>query len=142
MLRIRHISTGRRNRFAQRRLLNVCVIENIWPGELALLGGAISQVFGYCLGMNSETSVQHSPASWRRRALELAAIITSILLSFFLEDLRQENEEIEKKDELVQDLAIVVSEDLRQIELARDPRGFFVLYRNVARRQSLPGMRI
>ena len=38
---------------------------------------------------------------------------------FFLEDLRQENEEIEKKDELVQDLAIVVSEDLRQIEALR-----------------------
>lgn len=67
----------------------------------------------------SENAARFGPVSWRRRALELAAIITSILLSFFLEDLRQENEEIEKKDELVQDLAIVVSEDLRQIEALR-----------------------
>ena len=69
--------------------------------------------------MMSENAARFGPVSWRRRALELAAIITSILLSFFLEDLRQENEEIEKKDELVQDLAIVVSEDLRQIEALR-----------------------
>ena len=56
---------------------------------------------------------------WPRRAVELFAIIASILLSFFLEDLRQENEEAEKKDELVQDLAIVVYEDLKQIDALR-----------------------
>ena len=65
--------------------------------------------------MNSEITSGGEITNWRRRAIELLAIVTSILLSFFLEDLRQEQEEIEKKNDLVQDLAIVVTEDLKQI---------------------------
>ena len=52
---------------------------------------------------------------WKRRILEGLFIVFSILISFFLEDIRQENEEIEKKNELVADLAIVVEEDQMQI---------------------------
>ena len=65
--------------------------------------------------------ITHSPqnTSWRRSSVELVAIVISILLSFFLEDLRQEKEEIAKKDELVQDLSIVVTEDLKQIKALR-----------------------
>ena len=47
--------------------------------------------------MNSEITSGGEITNWRRRAIELLAIVTSILLSFFLEDLRQEQEEIEKK---------------------------------------------
>tara|TARA_B100000963_G_scaffold350568_1_gene360983 strand:+ start:26 stop:763 length:738 start_codon:yes stop_codon:yes gene_type:complete len=69
--------------------------------------------------MNSEITSGGEITNWRRRAIELLAIVTSILLSFFLEDLRQEQEEIEKKNDLVQDLAIVVTEDLKQIQALR-----------------------
>ena len=41
-------------------------------------------------------------------------------MSFFLEDLRQENEEVEKKNELVSDLSIVINEDLKQIQALQE----------------------
>tara|TARA_S200000501_G_scaffold180215_1_gene169602 strand:- start:331 stop:1005 length:675 start_codon:yes stop_codon:yes gene_type:complete len=50
----------------------------------------------------------------------LIAIVASILVSFFLEDLRQKNEEVEKKNELVSDLSIVISEDLKQIQALQE----------------------
>tara|TARA_A100001015_G_scaffold301421_1_gene388202 strand:+ start:172 stop:846 length:675 start_codon:yes stop_codon:yes gene_type:complete len=50
----------------------------------------------------------------------LIAIVASILVSFFLEDLRQINEEVEKKNELVSDLSIVISEDLKQIQALQE----------------------
>ncbi|NCF34385.1 MAG: hypothetical protein GWP50_12570 [Proteobacteria bacterium] len=50
----------------------------------------------------------------------MIAIVASILVSFFLEDLRQENEEVKKKNELVSDLSIVISEDLRQIQALQE----------------------
>ncbi|MEC8643739.1 MAG: hypothetical protein VXX78_00105 [Pseudomonadota bacterium] len=50
----------------------------------------------------------------------MIAIVASILVSFFLEDLRQKNEEIEKKNELVSDLSIVISEDLKQIQALQE----------------------
>ena len=61
------------------------------------------------------TEPDQTSVPWKRRALEGLFIVLSILISFFLEDIRQENEEIEKKNELVSDLAIVIEEDLAQI---------------------------
>ena len=37
------------------------------------------------------------------------------MLSFYLEDLRQDRQEISKKDQLLQDLKAVVTEDIAQI---------------------------
>ena len=62
-----------------------------------------------------ESSKEKTGIPWKRRVLEGLFIVLSILISFFLEDVRQENEEIEKKNELVADLAIVVEEDQMQI---------------------------
>ena len=70
--------------------------------------------------MEREQNINTASFSWRRRSIELIAIVASILASFFLEDLRQENEEVEKKNELVSDLSIVISEDLRQIQALQE----------------------
>ena len=70
--------------------------------------------------MEREQNIKTVSFSWRRRSIELIAIVASILVSFFLEDLRQENEEVEKKDELVSDLSIVISEDLKQIQALQE----------------------
>ena len=70
--------------------------------------------------MEREQNINTASFSWRRRSIELIAIVASILVSFFLEDLRQENEEVEKKNELVSDLSIVISEDLRQIQALQE----------------------
>ena len=67
------------------------------------------------LAEEKEFSNEQTGISWKRRILEGLFIVLSILISFFLEDIRQENEEIEKKNELVADLAIVVEEDQMQI---------------------------
>ena len=70
--------------------------------------------------MQSEQNINSARFSWRRRSIELIAIVASILVSFFLEDLRQKNEEVEKKNELVSDLSIVISEDLKQIQALQE----------------------
>ena len=70
--------------------------------------------------MEDELNQTSRTAIWPRRAIELMAIVISILLSFFLEDLRQENEEKEKKDDLVKDLRLVVTEDQKQIAALRN----------------------
>ena len=70
--------------------------------------------------MEREQNINTASFSWRRRSIELIAIVASILVSFFLEDLRQENEEVEKKNELVSDLSIVISEDLKQIHALQE----------------------
>ena len=43
-----------------------------------------------------EFSNEQTGIPWKRRILEGLFIVFSILISFFLEDIRQENEEIEK----------------------------------------------
>ena len=70
--------------------------------------------------MEREQNIKTASFSWRRRSIELIAIVASILVSFFLEDLRQENEEVEKKNELLSDLSIVINEDLKQIQALQE----------------------
>ena len=52
---------------------------------------------------------------WLRRFLEGCFIILTVVLGFFLESVRERNEEIDKKDQLVRDLMLVIEEDIQQI---------------------------
>ena len=70
--------------------------------------------------MEREQNIKTASFSCWRRSIELIAIVASILVSFFLEDLRQENEEVEKKNELLSDLSIVINEDLKQIQALQE----------------------
>ena len=88
---------------------------SVRPHRLVWRGRALGLIFIYRDSMEYELNQASRTAIWPRRAIELMAIVISILLSFFLEDLRQENEEKEKKDDLVKDLRLVVTEDQKQI---------------------------
>jgi len=90
------------------------------PHRLVWQGRALGLIFIYRDSMEDELNQTSRTAIWPRRAIELMAIVISILLSFFLEDLRQENEEKEKKDDLVKDLRLVVTEDQKQIAALRN----------------------
>ena len=90
------------------------------PHRLVWQGRALGLIFIYRDSMEDELNQTSRTAIWPRRAIELIAIVISILLSFFLEDLRQENEEKEKKDDLVKDLRLVVTEDQKQIAALRN----------------------
>ena len=79
------------------------------PHRLASRGRALGLIFIYRDSTEDELNQASRTAISPRRAIELMAIVISILLSFFLEDLRQENEEKEKKDDLVKDLRLVVT---------------------------------
>ena len=50
-----------------------------------------------------------------KRFLEGCFIILTVFLGFFLESVREENEEIGKKDQLVSDLLLVIEDDIKQI---------------------------
>ena len=53
--------------------------------------------------------------SYLRYFIEFLVIITGVLLSFYLDDLRQLNEKKNYKDTLVEELLITSEEDLKQI---------------------------
>ena len=55
-------------------------------------------------------------ASYLRYILEFIIIITGVVLSFYLDDLRQLNEKESYKDTLIEELLITSEEDLKQIE--------------------------
>ena len=55
-------------------------------------------------------------ASYLRYILEFIIIITCVVLSFYLDDLRQLNEKESYKDTLIEELLITSEEDLKQIE--------------------------
>lgn len=55
-------------------------------------------------------------ASYLRYILEFIIIITGVVLSFYLDDLRQLNEKESYKDTLIEELLITSEEDLKQIK--------------------------
>lgn len=55
-------------------------------------------------------------ANYLRYILEFIIIITGVVLSFYLDDLRQLNEKESYKDTLIEELLITSQEDLKQIE--------------------------
>ena len=55
-------------------------------------------------------------ASYLRYILEFIIIITGVVLSFYLDDLRQLSEKESYKDTLIEELLITSQEDLKQIE--------------------------
>ena len=55
-------------------------------------------------------------ANYFRYILEFIIIITGVVLSFYLDDLRQLNEKESYKDTLIEELLVTSQEDLKQIE--------------------------
>ena len=55
-------------------------------------------------------------ANYLRYILEFIIIITGVVLSFYLDDLRQLNEKESYKDTLIEELLVTSQEDLKQIE--------------------------
>ena len=53
--------------------------------------------------------------SYLRYVVEFLVIITGVLLSFYLDDLRQLNDKKSYKDTLIEELLITSQEDLKQI---------------------------
>ena len=53
---------------------------------------------------------------YKRQILEFIIIITGVVLSFYLDDLRQLNEKESYKDTLIEELLVTSQEDLKQIE--------------------------
>ena len=55
-------------------------------------------------------------ANYFRYILEFIIFITGVVLSFYLDDLRQLNEKESYKDTLIEELLVTSQEDLKQIE--------------------------
>ena len=60
--------------------------------------------------------MKFNPANYVRHVVEFIIIITGVLLSFYLEDLRQLGEKESYKDTLIEELLVTSQEDLKQIE--------------------------
>ena len=57
-----------------------------------------------------------NPINYVRHLLEFVIIITGVVLSFYLDDLRQLSEKESYKDTLIEELLVTSQEDLKQIE--------------------------
>ena len=60
--------------------------------------------------------MKFNPFNYIRYLLEFLIIITGVLLSFYLDDLRQLGEKESYKDTLIEELLVTSQEDLKQIE--------------------------
>tara|TARA_Y200000002_G_C22653657_1_gene652480 strand:+ start:171 stop:890 length:720 start_codon:yes stop_codon:yes gene_type:complete len=60
--------------------------------------------------------MKFKPLNYIRYLIEFVIIITGVLLSFYLDDLRQLGEKESYKDTLIEELLITSEEDLKQIE--------------------------
>ena len=60
--------------------------------------------------------MKFNPFNYVRYLLEFVIIITGVLLSFYLDDLRQLGEKESYKDTLIEELLVTSQEDLKQIE--------------------------
>ena len=60
--------------------------------------------------------MKFNPFNYIRYLLQLLIIITGVLLSFYLDDLRQLGEKESYKDTLIEELLVTSQEDLKQIE--------------------------
>ena len=60
--------------------------------------------------------MKFNPFNYIRHLLEFLIIITGVLLSFYLDDLRQLGEKESYKDTLIEELLVTSQEDLKQIE--------------------------
>ena len=60
--------------------------------------------------------MKFNPFHYVRYVLEFLIIITGVLLSFYLDDLRQLGEKESYKDTLIEELLVTSQEDLKQIE--------------------------
>ena len=60
--------------------------------------------------------MKFNPFNYVRYMLEFVIIITGVLLSFYLDDLRQLGEKESYKDTLIEELLVTSQEDLKQIE--------------------------
>ena len=59
--------------------------------------------------------MKFNPLNYIRYVLEFLIIITGVLLSFYLDDLRQLGEKESYKDTLIEELLVTSQEDLKQI---------------------------
>ena len=60
--------------------------------------------------------MKFNPFNYIRYLLEFLIIISGVLLSFYLDDLRQLGEKESYKDTLIEELLVTSQEDLKQIE--------------------------
>ena len=76
--------------------------------------------------------MKFNPFNYIRYLLEFLIIITGVLLSFYLDDLRQLGEKESYKDTLIEELLVTSQEDLKQIEKIRRQSYEFMGYTEFA----------
>ena len=69
-----------------------------------------------------------NPFHYIRYILEFLIIITGVLLSFYLDDLRQLGEKESYKDTLIEELLVTSQEDLKQIEMISEDLNIVQIY--------------
>ncbi|RPG43706.1 MAG: hypothetical protein CBC72_002660 [Gammaproteobacteria bacterium TMED112] len=74
--------------------------------------------------------MKFKPLNYIRYLIEFVIIITGVLLSFYLDDLRQLGEKESYKDTLIEELLITSEEDLKQIE--KITKDLIVVQTNIA----------